>query len=135
MQRLGLLAIVAVVLGVVLGLGFAGSSGRIAAGVKIDGVNVGGLTAGQARAKLERRADALSQVPVTFTAVGHDVAPEAGQPRGGGRLGRGRQAGPRPGRAASARSAASADRRARLRRRRLAADARARPARSSTRSA
>jgi len=69
-QRLGVLAIVAVVCGVVLGLVFAGSPGRIAAGVKIDGVNVGGLTAGQARAKLERRADALSQVPVTFTAAG-----------------------------------------------------------------
>ena len=64
MQRLGLLAIVAVVVGVVLGLSFAGSSGRIAAGVKIEGVNVGGLNAGQARAKLER--------PVTFSAVGHE---------------------------------------------------------------
>jgi vancomycin resistance protein YoaR len=65
------LAIVAVVVGVVLGLVFAGSPSRIAAGVKIDGVNVGGLTAGEARAKLDRRADALSQVPVAFTAGRH----------------------------------------------------------------
>jgi vancomycin resistance protein YoaR len=65
------LAIVAAVGGVVLGLVFAGSPGRIAAGVKIDGVDVGGLTAGQARTKLERRSAALSQVPVRFTAGGH----------------------------------------------------------------
>src|SRR5881275_110603 len=65
---LGFLALA--VTGSALGLVFAGSPGRIAAGVKIDGVNVGGLTAGQARAKLERRAKALSEVPVTFTAGG-----------------------------------------------------------------
>ena len=63
---------VAAVCGAVLGFVFAGSPSRIAAGVKIDGVNVGGLTAGQARAKLERRANALAEVPVTFTAAGHE---------------------------------------------------------------
>ena len=36
---------------------------RIAAGVRIDGVDVGGLTAGEARTKLERRASALAQCP------------------------------------------------------------------------
>ena len=70
MQRLVVLAIVAAVGGVVLGFIFAGSPDRIAAGVRIDGVNVGGLTAGAARAKLERRANALAEVPVTFTAGG-----------------------------------------------------------------
>jgi vancomycin resistance protein YoaR len=66
------LAIVAAVGGAVLGFVFAGSSSRIAAGVKIDGVDVGGLTAGEARTKLERRASALAAVPVTFTAAGHE---------------------------------------------------------------
>ncbi len=70
MQRLVVLAIVAAVGGVVLGFIFAGSPDRIAAGVRIDGVNVGGLTAGEARAKLERRANVLAEVPVIFTAGG-----------------------------------------------------------------
>jgi len=67
-QRLVVLAIVAAVGGAVLGFVFAGSPTRIAAGVKIGGVDVGGLTAAEARTKLERRANALAQVPVTFTA-------------------------------------------------------------------
>ncbi len=72
MQRLVVLAIVAAVGGAVLGFIFAGSPNRIAGGVRIDGVNVGGLTAGEARAKLERRANALAEVPVTFTAGGRE---------------------------------------------------------------
>jgi vancomycin resistance protein YoaR len=71
-QRLVVLAIVAAVGGAVLGFIFAGSPNRIAGGVRIDGVNVGGLTAGEARAKLERRANALAEVPVTFTAGGRE---------------------------------------------------------------
>ena len=67
-----MLAVVAVAGGAVLGFVFAGSPGRIAAGVTIDGVNVGGLTASEARAKLEARAAALAQVPVIFTAAGHE---------------------------------------------------------------
>ena len=70
-QRLVVLAIVAAVGGAVLGFVFAGSPGTIAAGVKIDGVDVGGLTAGEARLKLERRAAAVAEAPVTFTAAGH----------------------------------------------------------------
>jgi len=70
-QRLVALAILAVVGGVLLGLVFAGSPTRIAAGVSIEGVNVGGLTAAEARGKLERRSAALAQVPVVFTAGRH----------------------------------------------------------------
>jgi vancomycin resistance protein YoaR len=66
------LAVVAAVGGALLGLVFAGSPNRIAAGVRIEGVNVGGMTASQARAKLERRAAAKAKVPVTFTAVGRE---------------------------------------------------------------
>jgi vancomycin resistance protein YoaR len=71
-QRLVVLAIVVAVGCAVLGFVFAGSPSRIASGVKIAGVDVGGLTAGEARTKLERRADALANVPVTFTAAGHE---------------------------------------------------------------
>ena len=53
MQRLAVLGVVAVVGGAVLGFVFAGSPSRIASGVSIDGVDVGGLTAAEARAKLE----------------------------------------------------------------------------------
>jgi vancomycin resistance protein YoaR len=69
-QRLAALAIVAVVGGALLGLVFAGSPGRIAAGVRIEGVNVGGLTAAEAKERLANRAHALAEVPVTFTAGG-----------------------------------------------------------------
>ena len=50
----------------VLGLAFAGSPSRLANGVRIAGVDVGGRTPRQARSILERRADALASVPVTF---------------------------------------------------------------------
>jgi len=72
LQRLAVLGVVAVVGGAVLGFVFAGSPSRIAAGVRIDGVNVGGLTAAEARAKLEGRSAELAQVPITFTAGGHE---------------------------------------------------------------
>jgi vancomycin resistance protein YoaR len=50
-----------------LGLAFAGSSERLADGVEIGGVDVGGLTPSQARRFLERRAASVANVPVTFT--------------------------------------------------------------------
>ena len=65
------LGVVLAVGAAVVGLTFAGSPSRIADGVRIDGVDVGGLTGAEARTKLQRRADALAQVPVTFTAAGH----------------------------------------------------------------
>jgi len=52
--------------GMVLGLAFAGSPSRLANGVRIAGVDVGGRTPHQARSILEQRADALASVPVTF---------------------------------------------------------------------
>jgi vancomycin resistance protein YoaR len=71
LQRAAALAIVGTVGGALLGFLFAGSPARIAAGVSVAGVNVGGLTASEATAKLERRASAVAQVPVAFTAAGH----------------------------------------------------------------
>ena len=50
----------------VLGLAFAGSPSRLANGVRIAGIDVGGRTPHQARSILQRRADTLASVPVTF---------------------------------------------------------------------
>ena len=62
-----MLAVVALAVGAV----FAGSPGRLAAGVTVAGVDVGGLTPVEARRELERRFAAVEQVPVAFTAAGH----------------------------------------------------------------
>ena len=63
---IALLAIVAAL----VGLAFAGSTARLADGVAIAGVEVGGLTPKEARALLERRYDEVAHVPVVFTAGG-----------------------------------------------------------------
>jgi vancomycin resistance protein YoaR len=52
----------------VVGLVFAGSPQRLADGITIDGVSVGGLTPKQAVARLEARATRLKSVPLTFAA-------------------------------------------------------------------
>ncbi len=56
--------------GIVLGLAFAGSPTKIADGVSVAGIDVGGLEPAQAQTLLERKTDALLRVPVTFTAGG-----------------------------------------------------------------
>jgi vancomycin resistance protein YoaR len=61
-------ALVALSLFVVVGFAFAGSSDRIASGVEIAGVDVGGLTSAQAHQKLEQAAKKLTWVPVEFVA-------------------------------------------------------------------
>ncbi|MBA3718594.1 MAG: VanW family protein, partial [Actinobacteria bacterium] len=66
-----LVALLLTVLGGVLGLAFAGSSNQIATGVKIGGVDVGGLTAEQARTLLEQRSAKLEHVPVVFVSGSH----------------------------------------------------------------
>jgi vancomycin resistance protein YoaR len=57
-------------LAVAVGLAFAGSPSHLADGTSIAGVDVSGLTPKAARRRLERRAAALADVPVTFTAGG-----------------------------------------------------------------
>jgi vancomycin resistance protein YoaR len=52
------------------GVVFAGSPSRIADGVTVAGVGVGGLTADEARSKLEAVAERYRDVPVVFTAGG-----------------------------------------------------------------
>jgi vancomycin resistance protein YoaR len=54
--------------GTILGLAFAGSPERLPAGTQIAGVDVSGLTPGQARSLLEERSRQLADVPVVFTA-------------------------------------------------------------------
>jgi vancomycin resistance protein YoaR len=57
--------------GLLIGLAFAGSPSKLATGVRIAGIDVGGLTPGQARRLLARRERALENVPVQFTAGSH----------------------------------------------------------------
>ena len=57
-----------------LGLAFAGSPSRLAQGVTVAGVDVGGLTPDEAMTRLERRAQTLAASPVTFIADGHRFA-------------------------------------------------------------
>jgi vancomycin resistance protein YoaR len=63
---------------VVLGLGFAGSSDRLAAGVTVGGAEVSGLRLNEAAKELSSRAAELASVPVTFTVGDHRwrAAPE-----------------------------------------------------------
>jgi vancomycin resistance protein YoaR len=55
---------------VAVGLAFAGSPATLPDGVRIAGVDVGGLTPSAARATLAARARQLADTPVTFTASG-----------------------------------------------------------------
>ena len=79
-SRAGLLALLAGVLAVGLGLVFAGSPHKLADGTRISGVDVGGLTPQAARRLLERRSDRLETVPVVFTFHGRrfPITPSAG---------------------------------------------------------
>jgi vancomycin resistance protein YoaR len=65
-QRTAILAALTGLAALALGLAFAGSPTRLASGVRIAGEEVGGRTPHQARSILQRRADALASVPVTF---------------------------------------------------------------------
>ena len=70
-SRAAVLAAAALLLALVVPLFFAGSPEQLASGTRIAGVDVGGLTAGQARKLLAARAKQLDRVPITFTAGGH----------------------------------------------------------------
>jgi vancomycin resistance protein YoaR len=61
---------VAVVSAIVIGVVFAGSADRLADGTQVAGIDVGGMTPAAARSRLQRRGDALQNVPVSFTAGG-----------------------------------------------------------------
>jgi vancomycin resistance protein YoaR len=69
--RIGVVALLALAIVLVVPLFFAGSPDRLAAGTRIAGIDVGGLTTGDATALLEGRSARLANVPVTFTSGGH----------------------------------------------------------------
>jgi vancomycin resistance protein YoaR len=70
LRRLVFLALALVAAAIVLGLVFAGSPTKIADGVRIDGIDVGGLEATAARRLLEGKSTHLAQRPIVFTAAG-----------------------------------------------------------------
>ncbi len=69
-RRLLLIAAVVVGAGVVLGLVFAGSPTTIAKGVRIDGIDVGGLEATQRAGPALPEVGRLAQQPIVFVAAG-----------------------------------------------------------------
>jgi vancomycin resistance protein YoaR len=73
-RRLLFLLLSVVATAIVLGLVFAGSPTTLARGVTIDGVEVGGLDASEARALLEERSAAVANRPVIFVAGGRRFA-------------------------------------------------------------
>lgn len=68
LRAVGVTGLLVLVLAALLGLAFAGSSARLAEGVRIAGVDVGGLTQDEARSLLESRAARVAHVPIVFTA-------------------------------------------------------------------
>ena len=70
-QRTGILAALAALAALALGLAFAGSSDRLANGVRIAGIDVGGKTPREAERILSGRAATLAAVPVTFRVGEH----------------------------------------------------------------
>ena len=64
------MAALVVLSGAVLGIAFAGSPEHLASGVRIAGVDVGGLTPGAAKSLLRQKWEAVERVPVTFQAGG-----------------------------------------------------------------
>jgi vancomycin resistance protein YoaR len=69
----------ALVLGGLLGLAFAGSPRELAEGTTIAGVDVGGLTKGQAIDRLEARFEDVAAVPVAFVASSEQFSLAANQ--------------------------------------------------------
>ena len=70
-QRTAILSAIAALAAIVLGLAFAGSPSRLAGGVRVGGIEVGGKTPKQAERILKAKSEALAAVPVTFRAGTH----------------------------------------------------------------
>ncbi|MFL6037762.1 MAG: VanW family protein [Gaiellaceae bacterium] len=70
-QRTAILATLGALAAIVLGLAFAGSGSRLADGVRIAGIDVGGKTPRQAQRILAAHAEALASVPVSFRVGSH----------------------------------------------------------------
>lgn len=68
LRWLGAALLLLLVLAALVGLAFSGSKNRLATGIAVDGVDVGGLSHDEALRVLERRAAAVAKTPVVFTA-------------------------------------------------------------------
>lgn len=71
-RRVALIGLLGVTALGLVGLAFAGSPQRLAAGTTIAGLDVGGLTPAEATGRLEAAAARVEREPVTFTAAGHE---------------------------------------------------------------
>src|SRR5579883_1571800 len=76
---LALALLLAVAAAAAIGFGYAGSGGAVPKGVRVDGVDVGGMTAAQALSTLEGRWRAAAATPVVFTAAGRRLALRAAE--------------------------------------------------------
>jgi len=65
--RMAWLGVLAIALVLALGLVFAGSADRLAAGTRVDGVDVGGLSPAAAERELAQRWERTAATPVAFT--------------------------------------------------------------------
>jgi vancomycin resistance protein YoaR len=72
-RNLALFAVALVAAGLVLGFAFAGSPTTLASGVRIDGVDVGGMKASAALSLLEQRSTARARKAVVFVAGGKRI--------------------------------------------------------------
>ncbi len=79
-RRLGLAAFLALILGAIAGaIVYAGSPATIADGIKVDSVDIGGLSQAEAALLLERRASSSRGKPVTFKVGGYAFKLRASQ--------------------------------------------------------
>lgn len=76
---LGFVAATLAVVGMLLGLAFAGSSHELAAGTRVAGIDLSGLTQREAVAKLDRLFSDVAVEPVTFAAADESFAFAANQ--------------------------------------------------------
>jgi vancomycin resistance protein YoaR len=79
-RRIAIAAVVGIVLlAVVAAIVYAGSPGTLAKGIRVDGVDVGGLTTAEATLLLKERSAASLAKPVRFTVAGHPFNLRAAQ--------------------------------------------------------
>ena len=79
-RRIALVSLLGlVILAVVAAIVYAGSPGTIAKGIKIDTVDVGGLSSAEATLLLKRRSGSTLRQPVRFTVDGHSFNLRAAQ--------------------------------------------------------
>ena len=73
-RRLLAVALALVAAGVVLGFVFAGSAAKIADGVRVDGIDVGGLDTNDALALLQQKALAVANTQLLFSEVSYQYS-------------------------------------------------------------